>query len=109
MCARRFALCANALGLKMGHRFQTWAALPDMEHPEGGATSWECFDIVAGISEYSDSMRLALLSLLAVVSLPVSSPAQVPVFKITPATSKVTFKVKASVAIEVRSTSGMQL
>ena len=45
-------------------------------------------------------MRLAILSLLAVFSLPASSRAQVPVFKITPADSTIRFSVKASVAID---------
>jgi polyisoprenoid-binding protein YceI len=45
-------------------------------------------------------MRLAILGLLAVVSLPGMGRAQVPVFKITPVQSKIDFSVKASVAID---------
>lgn len=45
-------------------------------------------------------MRLVMLSLLAVVSLPVPSRAQVPVFKIDPVDSTIRFSVKASVAID---------
>jgi polyisoprenoid-binding protein YceI len=45
-------------------------------------------------------MRATILGFLAAVLLSVPGNAQVPVFKITPVTSKVTFYVKASVAIE---------
>jgi polyisoprenoid-binding protein YceI len=44
-------------------------------------------------------MRLAILGLLAVVSVPGVGRAQVPVFKITPVESKIRFSVKASVPI----------
>jgi polyisoprenoid-binding protein YceI len=44
-------------------------------------------------------MRLAILGLLAVVSVPGMGRAQVPVFKITPVESKIRFSVKASVPI----------
>jgi polyisoprenoid-binding protein YceI len=45
-------------------------------------------------------MRFAVLSLLAVVSLPVPRRAHVPTFKITHADSRIRFSVKASVAID---------
>jgi polyisoprenoid-binding protein YceI len=45
------------------------------------------------------AMRLAILGLLAVVSVPGVGRAQVPVFKITPVESKIRFSVKASVPI----------
>lgn len=51
------------------------------------------------------AMRLAYLSLLAVVSLPVVSRAQAPTFKITTADSTIKFSVKASLLM-ARSTSG---
>jgi polyisoprenoid-binding protein YceI len=44
-------------------------------------------------------MRLALLSLLTLVLLPMPSRAQVPVFKTTPENSSIKFYVKASVAL----------
>ena len=47
-----------------------------------------------------NSMRLAFLCLLVSAMLPSVSPAQVPVFKITPEESTVKFFVKASVAID---------
>jgi len=46
------------------------------------------------------SMRLAVLYLLASVVLPALSLAQAPVFAVTPEESKITFFVKASVALE---------
>jgi polyisoprenoid-binding protein YceI len=46
------------------------------------------------------SMRLAILCLLASVALPSLGQDQVPVFAITPEESKITFFVKASVALE---------
>jgi len=45
-------------------------------------------------------MRATILGFLAAILLSVPGKAQVPVFKITPATSKITFYVKASVALE---------
>jgi polyisoprenoid-binding protein YceI len=44
-------------------------------------------------------MRLSILSLAAIVLLPLSSRAQVPVFKTTPEDSAIKFYVKASVAL----------
>jgi len=44
-------------------------------------------------------MRLTILSLLAIVLLPLPSRAQVPVFKTTPEDSAIKFYVKASVAL----------
>ena len=44
-------------------------------------------------------MRLALISLLAIVLLPLPGRAQVPVFKTTPENSSIRFYVKASVAL----------
>jgi polyisoprenoid-binding protein YceI len=46
------------------------------------------------------SMRLAALYLLAYAALPSLSQAQVPVFAVTPEESKISFFVKASVALE---------
>jgi polyisoprenoid-binding protein YceI len=45
------------------------------------------------------TMRIALLCLLALVTLPVQGHAQVPVFKTTPEDSSIKFFVKASVAL----------
>jgi polyisoprenoid-binding protein YceI len=46
------------------------------------------------------SMRLTILCLLASAVVPSISPAQAPVFEITPAESAITFDVEASVAIK---------
>jgi polyisoprenoid-binding protein YceI len=46
------------------------------------------------------TMRLAALCLLASATLPTLSQEQAPVFGITPEESKITFYVKASVALE---------
>jgi polyisoprenoid-binding protein YceI len=45
-------------------------------------------------------MQIAIISLLAVMSLPVSGMAQAPIFKISTADSTIKFSVKASVPIE---------
>src|SRR5215469_8235867 len=47
-----------------------------------------------------DSMRLAVLGLVAFTTVPTVTWAQAPVFKITPEESKIDFSVKASVALE---------